>query len=534
MSKINRQCYDRLEEIKSSQNKILEGEKSKIIQRISKETEENMKKMKRNNEQEIENMIRDAEVFKQKNESELNEIERLKQSHLVKLEKLRSDINIEFENEKKNIEKEKEKQIKSIRQEENGELSTDDRALLYNLEKELNSNLNKEILSIRSENAEKIRLEKVKHAEEIRFKVERNKVDFDIQMKGELFSKETELKNELDQSIFDYRTKKESDFNQLIYEYEQKLLKSIESEEQHLGLKQKLSSNQLEDEHKVMLEAQIRGYQREIANYEHQFYIKNTELNNLKDEESKIRTEIKRTEIETEDLKGQEGRIEGVVIADLEKQLSDRENELLKYGEVNVDRVSQLEREVNDLKRILYKQRANSGERAESDKVKATIAAEKEELKNIQNLLKKDREKWNREMKEYKSNPSERKRNELNNIKRIIEKNIQKHNTRVKELKQAEEMMKFNNLTGDASEDEELILEMWRNAEVRPSQVVNYNTRQPWQNHNLHVYQRQVNKWCKSREYMKDVMTRHGSWLNNMKEQLNRVMSTPHTIKTYY
>ena len=194
----------------------------------------------------------------------------------------------------------------------------------------------------------------------------------------------------------------------------------------------------------------------------------------------------------------------------------------------------QLERQVSDLKNILYKQRFAGGDRDEADKIKISLVAEKEELKNMQNMLKQDREKWNREMKEYKANPSERKRQELYNIKRIIEKNIQRHNLRVKELKQAEDMLNLNHYEAERSEDEEIIMEMWRNAENRPVQPGQQYTRQPWQNHNLHVYQRQVNKWSKSREYMKDVMTRHGSWLNNMKEQLNRVMSSPHTIKTFY
>ena len=534
ISKQQKKLAEKVEEVKQSFNKVLEEEKYKIVQRINKDSEEALKISRRTAEQEIEALNKDLEFYRKKHQLELDETEELKQRHLKRMEKLSLDLNLEFEKEKKKVERDTEQQIKVARQEENGEISVEDRSLLYNLEKELSTNLNKEIFAIRSDYSEKVLKEKEKVSEQARHKSEKFKLDNSMLIKEELSTKEYDLKSQLKDFIKEYQLKKESDVENILYEHEQKLKHSLEQEEQQLELRTKLGSNKGEDERKFILENQIRNYQREIANYEHQLYVKSNEINKLKDEETKLRTEIKRAEIETEDLNGQEGVIEKVVIADLEKQIQDRENELKKYSEGNEDRVMQLERQVSDLKNILYKQRFAGGDRDEADKIKISLVAEKEELKNMQNMLKQDREKWNREMKEYKANPSERKRQELYNIKRIIEKNIQRHNLRVKELKQAEDMLNLNHYEAERSEDEEIIMEMWRNAENRPVQPGQQYTRQPWQNHNLHVYQRQVNKWSKSREYMKDVMTRHGSWLNNMKEQLNRVMSSPHTIKTFY
>ena len=151
--------------------------------------------------------------------------------------------------------------------------------------------------------------------------------------------------------------------------------------------------------------------------------------------------------------------IEGVVIADLEKQLKDRENEILNYGDIDNNRVFQLEKEVFELKKIILSQKLQNDDKEEIEKARQALAAEKEELKTIQNMLKQDREKWNREMKEYKVNPTERKRFELYNIKKIIEKNIQKHNQRIRDLKEAEEIFKSNKVE-EASEEEEIILEM--------------------------------------------------------------------------
>jgi hypothetical protein len=528
LSKINRQCYEKLEEIKINQSKYLSDEKNKILQKISLQNEEKINKIKQQNQKDLENLQKDLNYYKQA--LEIPNQEDLKQTYAKKLEKLKLDLKLEYENEKKIIEKDIEKQMKSIRQEENGELSIEDQSLLNNLESDLISTLSKEIQSLRAENSSKIAKEKEKIADQMRLKSEKHQIDFELKLKQELYEKETEQDCELKDFLKDYKLKKEEEASKALFDHEQKLIRLMESEEQQSALRTRLPR---EDDVKILLEKKIGSYQREIANCEHTLYIKNTELNRLKDEELKIRTETKWAEIESEDLKGKEGVIEGVVIADMEKQLFEKENEIKTFENVDPDRISQLEKEVYDLKKVLYRNRPSSADREELEQIKVAMNSEKEDLKHVQYLLKQDREKWNKEMKEYKSNPTERKRTELNNIKKIIEKNIQKHNLRVKELKQAEEMLRINNFEENPSEDEDAVLEMWRNAEPRPSQAGQY-TRQPWQNHNLHVYQRQVNKWSKSREYMKDVMTRHGSWLSNMKEQLNRIMSTPHTIKNFH
>ncbi|OMJ69972.1 hypothetical protein SteCoe_32170 [Stentor coeruleus] len=529
LNRLNKEFQGKIDELNNSYYKRVEESKLMIVQVVQNETEELSANAKKNMITELDMMKKELQFYKQGVETEIQLKNSLTQKHISKLSELKNLYQENFEKEKKVIEKDTERQLKSIRQEENGELSIEDRALLYNLEKELSSNLNKELQVIHSENLVRITREKEKIVEQNRNKQERLRADNETRLKEDLISAESELKLQLTEALREARIRKEAEIAKELKEYEEKILKQVENEEQQAEIRKK-TINMRDDEKKTELDSKIRGLQREIANLDHQIYIQSSELVKLKDEEAKLRTEIQRAEIEAEDLIGHEGIIEGVVIADLEKQLEEKEGELQIISNPENDRIGYLEKEVHELKKIIIQQ---PQDRDEIEKMRLALLAEKEELKKIQSHLKLDREKWNREMHDYKSNPSDRKRSELYNIKRIIEKNIQKHNTRVKELKQAEEMLKFNNYNPEASEDEELVLEIWRNAECRPTQTVQY-TRQPWQNHNLHVYQRQVNKWCKSREYMKDVMTRHGSWLNNMKEQLNRVMSTPYTFKTFH
>ena len=161
-----------------------------------------------------------------------------------------------------------------------------------------------------------------------------------------------------------------------------------------------------------------------------------------------------------QDIKGKEIINESIIIKNLEKEIMLKEHEIFKNEEISKHKVSQLESEIVDFKRNLDRQQINGVEKNEIDKIKESIAVEKEEIKRTQMLLKQDREKWNREMKEYKANPTESKRNELYNIKRIIDKNIKQHNIRVNDVKEAEEMIKFKAFTEEVTEDEELALDM--------------------------------------------------------------------------
>ena len=526
---LDKQCYEKLEEMIKQQNNRLEDEKAKIIQRTNKETGDVLKKMKKNNELDIENMIQDAELYKQKIDSELKLAENYKQQHISKLEKLKSEVNIQCGKERKQIEKDTEKKINSlslINQEETEELPENDKTILYNLEKQLISNLNKDILAIKSENAEKIKSEKEKKHQDAKIKSQNTKQEIEMQIKAEIYSNENELKNQLHESISNYKSKKDAELNKFIYEHEQKTTRNIESEKKS----QNISNNKLKEENKELLESKIKEHQREITNCEHQLYIRNNELNKLKDEEEKIRAEIRKLETEMQDIKGKEIINESIIIKNLEKEIMLKEHEIFKNEEISKHKVSQLESEIVDFKRNLDRQQINGVEKNEIDKIKESIAVEKEEIKRTQMLLKQDREKWNREMKEYKANPTESKRNELYNIKRIIDKNIKQHNIRVNDVKEAEEMIKFKAFTEEVTEDEELALDMWRCTESKINQTVHIVS-QPLKNNNLHIYQRQVNKWCKSRECMKDVMIQHGNWVKNIKEQINRVMSTPQIMK---
>lgn len=86
------------------------------------------------------------------------------------------------------------------------------------------------------------------------------------------------------------------------------------------------------------------------------------------------------------------------------------------------------------------------------------------------------------------------------------------------------------------SEDEEKILDSWRNRGESydiPQDVNNpqakwaHQVKQPWHYNNVRIYQKQLNSYTKSRENIKDVFSRHNSWLNNMKDELNRAVATP-------
>lgn len=507
--------------------RTLEEEKLKSMKRVQKEVEDMLAGVKKSNDVELEGLKNEVKYLKQKKDSEFLDAEAFKDKHHERIRKAREKMEEELNTEKKTVDKEVERQLWAIRQEENGELGSDDLTLLYNLEKELSSAHKKLMSEIKTENLLGLAKEKEKIQERAKSKSKKMKLDFDLIIKEELAEKEKDLKKHLKESIESYKDKKEAEYESEIQEFKTKLSRFFTSEEQQASLRKK-SSIIKEEERKNELESQIRGIQKEIANIEHLIYLKTIEIDENKDEENRFKAEIHRLEIEGKDLQVHDYRIENIVVADLEKQLSEKENEIAKFSESESDRLKLLEQEVQSLKRLLY-----SPKNADSEKLKQALAIEKEELKQLQNVLKQDREKWNKEMREYKAKPTERKRIELYNIKKIIEKNINKHNLRVKELKQAEDMFRTeeDNLAG--SEDEELLMEMWRNTDVKTN-VVNAYSRQPWQNHNLHVYQRQINKWSKNREYMKDVMMRHGSWLNNMKEQLNRVMSTPHSIKSFY
>ena len=94
------------------------------------------------------------------------------------------------------------------RQEENGEISVEDRSLLYNLEKELSTNLNKEIFAIRSDYSEKVSKEKEKVSEQARHKSEKFKLDNSMLIKEELSTKEYDLKSQLKDFIKEYQLKK--------------------------------------------------------------------------------------------------------------------------------------------------------------------------------------------------------------------------------------------------------------------------------------------------------------------------------------
>lgn len=506
----------------------LEEEKLKSMKKVQRDVDYKLNGIKKNQDIELEGLKNEAKYLKQKKDSEFLDAEAFKDKHHERIKKLREKVEDELLLEKKTVDKEIERQLWGIKQEENGELGTDDLTLLYNLEKELSFAHNKLISEIKAENLLSLTREKEKILERAKSKTKKIQLDMDLVIKEELALKEKDLKKDLKEAIESYKYKRQSEYDAEIDECKTKLTRYFSSEEQQASLR-KRSSTLKEEEKKTELEAQIRSTQKEIANIEHLLYLKSIELDEHKSEENKLRTEIHRQEIEGKDLQVHDYRIENVVVADLEKQLNERESEIAKFSESESDRFKSLENEVKNLKKNLH-----GPKNPDSDKLKLALANEKEELKQIQNTLKLDRDKWNKEMREYKANPSERKRIELYNIKKIIEKNIDKHNLRVKELKQAEEMIRPDEDLG-GSEDEELLMEMWRNTDVKANVPAGGGyCRQPWQNHNLHVYQRQVNKWCKNREYMKDVMLRHGSWLNNMKEQLNRVMSTPHSIKSFY
>ena len=506
----------------------LEEEKLKSMKKVQKDVEVKLNEIKKSQDIELEGLKNEVKYLKQKKDSEFLDAEAFKDKHHERLKKLREKVEDELLSERKTVDKEIDRQLWGIKQEENGELGTDDLTLLYNLEKELSSAHNKLISEIKAENLLSLTREKEKVLERAKSKTKKIQLDMDLVIKEELALKEKELKKDLKDSIEPYKYKKQSEYDTEIDEYKTKLARYLTSEEQQASFRKK-SSTLKEEEKKTELETQIRSTQKEIANIEHLLYLKSIELDEHRDEENKLRTEIHRQEIENKDLQVHDYRIENVVVADLEKQLNERESEIAKFSESESDRLKSLENEVQGLKKLLY-----GPKNPDTEKLKLALANEKEELKRIQSTLKLDRDKWNKEMREYKANPTERKRIELYNIKKIIEKNINKHNLRVKELKQAEEMIRPDEDMG-GSEDEELLMEMWRNTDVKPNvHTEGGYSRQPWQNHNLHVYQRQVNKWSKNREYMKDVMLRHGSWLNNMKEQLNRVMSTPHSIKSFY
>lgn len=519
---------EKVREVQNRFNGVLDAEKKECSLRVEKKAEEVARSYKRTQELEVEGLRNEIKYLKQKINSEFQDAEAFKDKHHEKVKKMREKLAEDYETSKKLIEKDIEKQLRAIKQEENGELQKDDLTLLYNLEKDLNSSYSRLVADLRQQNHLNLQKEKEKLSDRNKSKSKKHRLDLELAFKQDLATRENDLKKMLSESVLLYQEKKLADMQTDLHDHQQKLSKFIHSEEQQASLRKK-SSVIMQEERKLDLESKIRSLQKELANIEHLVYIKSIELDEGKDEETRLRTEIHRTEIEKDDLQAQDFRIETVVVADLEKQLVEKENEIQKFSESENDRLRTLENEVKALKMNLYGNKINQ----DSDKVKLALANEKEELRQIQIMLKQDRDKWNKEMKEYKANPTERKRIELYNIKRIIEKNINKHNVRVKELKQAEDLFRPEQEEVEASEDEELLLEMWRNTDVKSNPQVAY-TRQPWQNHNLHVYQRQVNKWCKSREYMKDVMMRHGSWLNNMKEQLNRVMSTPHSIKTFY
>mmetsp|Transcript_6262 Transcript_6262/g.6154 ORF Transcript_6262/g.6154 Transcript_6262/m.6154 type:complete len:92 (+) Transcript_6262:2033-2308(+) len=82
--------------------------------------------------------------------------------------------------------------------------------------------------------------------------------------------------------------------------------------------------------------------------------------------------------------------------------------------------------------------------------------------------------------------------------------------------------------------EEDRILDDWRNRggdsfdsppennEPHPPMWAQY-VRPAWKANNIRVYQREVNTYAKNREYTRDILTKHGNWLNNMKTELGRI-----------
>ncbi|CAG9320180.1 unnamed protein product [Blepharisma stoltei] len=547
IAKENRETIDKLEDLKRNYKTEFEENKQKILQKLKLENEEEIKKIEINIRNEIENLKEQVEINKGKIEWQLKEQEDLEGRYKKKIERLRADSEDQLNREIKKLEKDYEWQLKETKEENGNDLSPEEKSLLKKVEQDELIEFQQKLSGFKNElQYNLIRERELKEAKE------RNKrQNKDSNYDNEKTQAEIRLTKQKADNITDYKKRKEIEYRQQVKEIENKYSNLLETEEKQFSY-----SFDSFDETKNIYEEKLKLLQRDIAVSQNQLFMKEEKIKNLKEEKIRLEMEARRAASEAEDLCGKGSHIETAVIQDLTKQIIERDHELLKLKDHNPSRIEKLEKELESLKELFIRQRrssadpnmqrkpASSRSLEELKHLKQNLLIKRKEAKEIQKMLEMDQMKWRRDIKEYKMNPNEKRRKELATVKTILEKQIAKHNEKVKEIRIAEERIKEKemeeNLYEDqlmkeelSSGDEEKILESWRNKgesyDITGDITQNkwaYHVRQPWHYNNARVYQQQLNVHAKNRENMRDIFSRHGMWLNNMKDELNKV-ATP-------
>lgn len=203
-------------------------------------------------------------------------------------------------------------------------------------------------------------------------------------------------------------------------------------------------------------------------------------------------------------------------------------------------KIKNLEREVQQLKQFTNPNLSSipapfkeSDSKDQLTKWKTTLELEKLEIKEEQDKLERDRERWKMGFNEYKLNPDSQFKAELKMIKQILDKRTAYHNKRVNEMKMATEWLRqkqteevVSDTDSEFQEDiiipdeEDRIIEEWRTntRSSRYSQTSDYKPKIETLKRNNYRY---TNTSIQNRDAI-DAIDKHSNWLNSMKHDLSR------------
>ena len=480
LKNIEKECQLKLEEKENQLDQKKTQQKDQLLKHLTKSQEEEIKIEKEKLEAELEYARSEYQHELQKTQREETAIEEVKERFQKKLNRLKSEVSNELEIQKKKLQQEHLNIAESIKNSQADKHTLEERLQLEKEESFLKEKLNSEIQRLHNYWENKLQTEKDQQLTESVSKKYQLKHQKHQELKDFITSQEKQLSEKIETEIQEYKIHKESETQQLIQALRERTEAGQSSEHQ--------------EERTSFFSKELEIIQKELSE-------KQTELKYLNEVKQNLIGEIQQLRRETVSYTEQSQEKD---IPDFKNQTAYNQRDL---GDFESDsRLDKLEAELRQLKKIVFRE-------GNSKDWRSAIQIERQELKEMQKNLERDRAKWRYEIQMYKHSPSESKRKELSYVKKIIEKQIQKHNERVRELKLAEQYMK--------SKDPEL-----EAPERKPTRWAS-RVRQPWEQHNSNLYQRELSKISRQREFAKDVMSRHGTWLNHMRDELSRASRTP-------
>lgn len=537
----------RISKIEQEYARKLEEEKKAIKDKVEQDKSEKERREERQRNEEILRLNTELEYEKKRTDRERQDLEDLEKRFQDKIKLIKDEFEDELTREKQRINQEL-----SLKYSQSSDktLNDYDREKLIQIERDLKRKEEQESKKIKEEFEVKKLMEEQKLKQEFDERLSREIESLEKRHRGELERFKSDFELQAHNELEEYKRIKEREMNEKIKRLENELEREFEVEKKQLEVKKLIDTSTDKD---VLNSEKLMKLQRNLISAESEKMSKERMLSELKDEERALLNEVDKLSRVMEDYKMRSGVQDVSIIDELRQQIKDADDEIAKVSLVTPDKVDRLEAEIQELKQIIMKNNEiQSDEEVESiqptrnmdpiNQWRSSLDMEKKELNAIQKLVERDREKWKKDMQDYKRRPNDQRRSELKAVKRILDKQVQRHNDRLKDLKRAEEMMYHRapdesyefGMQPDSEiilEDEERILEKWRDSRDESVDMIPekdhwaYRPLNPPSEPKYNVYNRQWTRMAKQRDTIREAINRHGNWLTDMKSQISRAIN---------